>query len=88
MQLKAEEIAGARLPSEITGYSRHGLNQAISRDGVGVAPGAILDAVENPLNIAGQSGELFMLTGKNAVVIVNGQGKVITTWAKNAAGFR
>ena len=56
MQLKAEQVAGARLPSNITGYSRHGLNQAISRDDVGVAPGAILDAVKNPLSITGQSG--------------------------------
>lgn len=66
----------------------HGLNQAISRDGVGVAPGAILDAVRNPLSITGQSGGRFMMTGKDAVVIVNHQGKVITTWATNAAGVR
>ncbi len=88
MQLKAESVAGALLPSKITGYSRHGLNQAISRDGVGVAPGAILDAVRNPLSITGQSGGRFMMTGKDAVVIVNHQGKVITTWATNAAGVR
>ena len=25
-------------PGEINGYTRHGLNQAISRDGVGVSP--------------------------------------------------
>jgi hypothetical protein len=56
MQLQVEEVAGTRLPSEITGYSKHGLNQAISRDGAGVAPGAILDAIKNPLNITGQSG--------------------------------
>tara|TARA_B110001454_G_scaffold211813_1_gene227911 strand:- start:1664 stop:2218 length:555 start_codon:yes stop_codon:yes gene_type:complete len=88
MQLRAEEIAGARLPAEVSGYSRHGLNQAISRDGVGVAPGAILDAFNNPLAITGQSGGRFMMTGKDAVVIVNDQGKVITTWATNAAGVR
>jgi hypothetical protein len=33
----------------INGYTRHGLNQAISRDGVGVSPSAILDAVKIPL---------------------------------------
>lgn len=88
MQLKAEELAGTRLPSEISGYSRHGLNQAISRDGVGVAPSAILDAFKNPLNITGQSGGRFMMTGKDAVVVVNQDGKVITTWVTNAAGVR
>ncbi|MGE8273684.1 hypothetical protein, partial [Stenotrophomonas sp.] len=45
-------------------------------------------AVRNPLSITGQSGGRFMMTGKDAVVIVNHQGKVITTWATNAAGVR
>jgi hypothetical protein len=39
--------AGARLPQAITGYTRHGLNQAISRDGVGVSTRAIMDAFKN-----------------------------------------
>jgi hypothetical protein len=47
-QLAAEEVAGARLPQAITGYARHGLNQAISREGVGVSTRAILDAFKNP----------------------------------------
>ncbi|WP_345539604.1 hypothetical protein [Variovorax defluvii] len=84
----AEEVAGARLPSEITGYSRHGLNQAISRDGVDVAPSAILDALKNPLSTTGQNGGRFIMTGKDAVVIVNAQGKVIAIWAANAAEMR
>ncbi|OUM03384.1 hypothetical protein A8M77_06965 [Variovorax sp. JS1663] len=88
MQLKAEEVAGVPLPVEITGYSRHGLNQAISRDGAGVSPDAILDAFKNPISITGQSGGRFMLTGKDAVVVVNGQGRVITTWATGASGVR
>ncbi|RUD93116.1 hypothetical protein IPC1228_31485 [Pseudomonas aeruginosa] len=72
----------------MTGYSKHGLNQAISRDGVGVAPQAITDAVSNPIKISGQSGGRFVFTGKNAVVVVNSQGKVITTWATSSAGTR
>lgn len=36
------------LPTKITGYTEHGLNQALSRDGVGVAPSAILDTINNP----------------------------------------
>ena len=37
--------------SKITGYTKHGLNQAISRQGVGVSPQAILDAVKNPVKV-------------------------------------
>jgi len=33
-------------------------------------------------------GQQVMMTGKDAVVIVNDQGKVITTWATNAEGVR
>jgi hypothetical protein len=88
MQLAAEEVAGARLPATLTGYTKHGLNQAISRDGLGVSTRAILDAFQNPLSISGQAGGAFQLVGRDAVVIVNSQGKVITTWATNSAGVR
>jgi hypothetical protein len=87
-QLAAEEVAGARLPQAITGYTGHGLNQAISRDGVGVSTRAIADAFRNPTSIAGQSGGRFVLTGRDAVVVVNAEGEVVTTWATNSAGFR
>jgi hypothetical protein len=87
-QLAAEEVAGARLPLAITGYTRHGLNQAISRDGVGVSTRAIMDALKNPTSIAGQSGGRFVLTGKEAVVVINAEGRVVTTWATNSAGVR
>ena len=88
MQLAAEEAAGARLPGQISGYTRHGINQAISRDGVGVSPRAILDAFKNPLSIEGQAGGRFVLSGQEATVVVNSQGQVITTWANVASGVR
>lgn len=87
-QLAAEQFAGARFPEAITGYTRHGINQAISRDGVGVSTRAILDTFKNPLNITGQSGGRFMITGRDAVVILNAQGRVVTTWGTSAAGVR
>ena len=87
-QLAAEEVAGARLPQVISGYTRHGLNQAISREGVGVSSRAILDAFKNPLGIAGQSGGRFVLTGADATVIVNSEGQVISAWATGSAGLR
>jgi hypothetical protein len=90
-QLAAEEIAGASMPSEIAGYTRHGLNQAISRDGVGVSVGAIQDAVSNPIQILGQRGPMggaFEFWGANARVILNESGEVITPWARNSGGWR
>jgi len=87
-QLATEEVAGARLPQAITGHTRHGLNQDISRDGVGFSTRAIMDAFKNPTSIAGQSGGRFVLTGRDAVVVVNAEGRVITTCATNSAGVR
>ncbi len=75
-------------PGEITGYTRHGLNQAISRDGVGVSPSAINDAVSNPISVAEQTGGKLKYTGQNAAVILSSTGRVISTWARNSAGWR
>src|SRR5674476_446653 len=41
-----------RLAGDITGFTRHGINQAISR---GVSPSAILNAVVSPLQIIPQA---------------------------------
>jgi hypothetical protein len=49
--------AGARQGGgSIDGFTKHGLNQAISRDGVGVSNRAMLDAVKNPTQVVQQSG--------------------------------
>lgn len=80
------------MPKSLTGYlpnnSYHGLDQAISRPGGGVSPQAILDAWNNPLNITGQSNGRFLMQGQNASIVVNSQGKIITTWANGSAGLR
>lgn len=81
-------LAGATVGAVITGYTRHGLNQAISRDGVGVSPSSILDATNNPLQVNPQSGGAVEYVGQDATVIVNANGKVITTWATNSGGVR
>lgn len=44
--------------------------------------------VQHLLDVDLTDGQQVMMTGKDAVVIVNDQGKVITTWVKNAAGVR
>lgn len=87
-QLAAEEAAGARLPQSLSGYTGHGLDQAISRDAVGVSPRAILDAWRNPINITGQSGGRFLIEGQTATIVVNSEGKIITTWANTSRGVR
>ncbi|MDO4684506.1 MAG: RHS repeat-associated core domain-containing protein, partial [Candidatus Saccharibacteria bacterium] len=72
----------------IRGYTRHGLNQAISRNNHGVSVRAIHNAVYRPVRIAYQSGGRVKYIGKDAVVILNKQGRIITTWAKNRRGRR
>ncbi len=71
-----------------TSYTIHGLNQAISRGGSGVATHAILDAVRSPIRVVPQEGGALMYVGSKATVVLNQAGKVITTWATSGAGLR
>ena len=48
----------------------------------------ILDAVKNPIKVVAQSGGRLKYVGKDATVVLNKAGKVITTWARNSAGTR
>jgi uncharacterized protein YukE len=76
-------------PSEITGRTTHGDAQAQSRDGHGVGDEAMADAVQNPIQpVEPQPGGRYKYVGKDAVVVLNQNGKVITTWATNSAGWR
>ena len=72
----------------ITGYTKHGLNQAIARDGVGVKPSSILDTVRNPIKVTTQSGGRTKYLGHQAVVVVNSDGRVITTYPKSSMAWR
>ncbi|MFZ0665912.1 MAG: RHS repeat-associated core domain-containing protein [Acidimicrobiales bacterium] len=73
----------------ITGFTQHGLEQALGRDGgVGVSDSAMADAVSNPEEVIPQSDGAVKYVGKNAVVVLNSDGKVITTWATSSAGTR
>jgi hypothetical protein len=74
---------------KVTGYTKHGLNQAISRDGgKGVSPKAILDAAKNPMETTGQSGGRTKYVGNDATVVTNKDGKVITAHAHNQESVR
>jgi len=87
--------------TEITGYTRHGLNRAIG-DGpqapgvaerAGTDPGAILDALRNPQKITegvDQFGRPYKVySGSDARVVVNPQtGRIISTNPLGGAGVR
>lgn len=74
---------------QITGYTRHGLAQAIGRDGgKGVASWAINSAVKNPTKITNKSNGTTRYENSNAVVVLNQNGKVVTTWAKTRQAWR
>ncbi|HMS22823.1 MAG TPA: RHS repeat-associated core domain-containing protein, partial [Candidatus Levybacteria bacterium] len=78
-----QESKVTKIADKITGYTNHGLNQAIGRDGgKGVAPKAILDAVRNPIKTVNQTGGVIRYVGNQAVVVLNKLGKIITTWSK------
>ena len=77
----------------ITGYAKqkdaHALHQAILRDGHGVSPAAILDAVRNPLRIVPRaSNDTFAFYGRNARVALNMDGEIVTVIATSRAGRR
>ena len=81
---KTNKVAG-----KITGYTKHGLSQAIGRDGGrGVKASAILDAVRNPTKTVFQDGGKVKYIGKQAVVVLNSEGRVITTYAKSSKYWR
>lgn len=72
--------AGARFA--LVGFTRHGLNQAISRQGVGVASKSILHTMRNPTRIRYQSGGRVRFDSKQGGVVLNSQGRIITTWGQ------
>jgi RHS repeat-associated protein len=81
------ESAAASTPGtpsiKITGYTKHGLNQAIGRNGGrGVNSAAMLDAIRNPKNVTTQANGLTKVVGRKANVIMNGAGKVVTVTGK------
>ncbi|MFY9553322.1 MAG: RHS repeat-associated core domain-containing protein [Blastocatellia bacterium] len=87
-EVEQAAAAGNVVAETITGYTKHGINSAISHDGVGVSARAILDAVKNPIKLTLQSGGRVRIDGKDATVILNQVGKIITTWARSSAGTR
>lgn len=91
-QLSAEQAAGVRAPTRIESWSNHVLKQIAGRDGgIGIQRSALEDAFENPYEIryaSSKYGPTFQYVGRNATIIVNSEGNVVTGWATNSAGTR
>ena len=77
-----------QLTSPIKGFTKHGLERTLAREGHGVNARAMQETVRKPLEIVTQSNGGIKFIGKNAVVVLNEVGKVITTWAKNSSAWR
>lgn len=78
------ESAAPKSVGPITGHTKHGLNQSIGRDGGrGVNAAAKLDAVKNPIKVVAQAGDKTKYVGKNAQVVLNSGGKVVSTFGKS-----
>ncbi len=82
MSADAVEGVEAAAPSEMTGFTQHGLEQAMTHDGgLGVSDSAMEDAVQNPTKVVPQANGTCQFVGKDATVVLNKDGQVVTTWA-------
>ncbi|MCM2480250.1 hypothetical protein G4L37_12575 [Serpentinimonas maccroryi] len=67
----------------LTGFTRHGLNQVISREGVGVNNRAILSTLRNPTTAFSDiSNRTTRFIGPNATVVLNQSGRLVTAWGR------
>jgi RHS repeat-associated protein len=86
------EFAQTEAPTEIAGTTPHGYEQIMSRDGVGVSDAALKETVNNPLSVQkvvdSQGRISFEYVGKNAFVVLNKYGQIVTAYAKNRSAFR
>jgi hypothetical protein len=80
-------------PQQINGYTGHGRQSVDDHDGHGVNDGALQDAVQHPLSppsyqINDQGKGAYLYQGKDATVVLNKDGEVITAWPNNRNGWR
>ena len=74
-------LGGARVA--LTGLTRHGVNQTISRNGVGVSNQAILNTMRNPTKAYSQiSNQTTRYIGPQSTVVLNQNGRIVTTWGQ------
>lgn len=78
-------------PKQISGYTEHGMQNRMNRDGHGVNDRALNDAVAHPLTVRskpGPYGTSFTYRGKDATVVLNSRGQVVTCWPNRREGWR
>jgi hypothetical protein len=80
-------------PRQIDGYTSHGRESVDDRDGHGVNDDALQDAVQHPLSppsyqIDQQGRGAYIYQGKDATVVLNKDGQVVTAWPNNHHGWR
>jgi hypothetical protein len=80
-------------PQQINGYTGHGRQSVDDHDGHGVNDSALQDAVQHPLSppsyqINEQGKGSYLYQGKDATVVLNKDGEVITAWPNNHHGWR
>lgn len=76
------------VPTELTGYTRHGINQSISHDDVGVSPKAILDTLKHPSKIEVMANGTYKFISEKANIVLNKTGKIITAFSKSSKWWR
>ena len=72
---------------KIKGYTKHGINQAISHDGKGVKPSSIIHAVKYGVDKVQKNGTI-RYTSEQASVVLNSMQKVVSAWAKSSKYWR
>ena len=65
--------------NKVAGYTQHGLSQKITR---GVSTSDVMNTVRNPNLVLKQSGGTSLHVSQKAVVVVNKNGKIVTTYGK------
>ena len=66
-----------RVAQAISEIGKHGIDQIINRH---VSPGAILDALTNPLRIRPRPNGSTQYIGVGATVVLDERGRIVTAW--------
>ena len=77
-------IGGIKVVGRVlTGFTRHGLAQVISRDaGRGVRASSVLNTLRNPRRIVQQANGTIKYIGNESTVILNKDGKLVTAFGR------
>ncbi|MDR1432953.1 MAG: hypothetical protein LBI61_01250 [Puniceicoccales bacterium] len=77
MRAKVERDCGVKMPDNLAGYTKHGLDRALSKNEVGVSPQSIIDTWKNPTKIEFETdkyGGHFSIFGETSVISINKDG--------------